>query len=160
MPSYLSNKRARQSWVFQHAEVPQRVANAMASSFNQDVFLSAIQSFVIADNQSLGLIEHPAFQELIKAANPLAEQVLWKSRSTLRAHILTEYHAYITAVIEYLNSARSLIHISFDNWTISSGRYTLTGICVHHFNADGKVQDYLLGLPSLHWQQPKTEFCE
>ena len=47
--------------LFKNVEVPQRVANAMALSFNQDAFLSAIQSFIIADNQALRVIEHPAF---------------------------------------------------------------------------------------------------
>lgn len=28
----------------------------------------------------------------------------------------------------------------------------MTGVCVHHLNADGKLEDYLLGLPELHGQ--------
>ncbi|KAF2174350.1 hypothetical protein K469DRAFT_473493, partial [Zopfia rhizophila CBS 207.26] len=49
-----------------------------------------------------------------------------------------------------LKKSRSLIHISFDNWTTIGGKQALTGICVHHLDESGKVLDYLLGLPQLH----------
>lgn len=87
---------------------------------------------------------------MIAAANPLAEQSVWRSANSLRAYILAEYHAMIPAVIQHLKKARSLIHISFDNWTTYGGKRALTGICVHHLNEHGEVEDYVLGLPQLH----------
>lgn len=131
-------------------DVPQQVANEIASSFSQKRFFDAVKNWIIADNQALRVIEIPSFRHMISTANPLAEQVLWNSHNTLRSHILAEYYSYVPAVIEHLKRARSLIHITFDNWTTSGGKRALTGICVHHLNEDGDVEDYLLGLPQLH----------
>src|SRR5213078_337392 len=91
-----------------------------------------------------------SFRRMMAAANPLAEQALWRSHNTLRDHILAVYHAYIPAVAEHLRRTKSLIHVSFDNWTSTGGKRALTGICVHHLNEAGNVEDYLLGLPILH----------
>ncbi|KAI2485933.1 hypothetical protein Ptr902_00066 [Pyrenophora tritici-repentis] len=68
---------------------------------------------------------------MIAAASPLAEALLWP-------------------VAAYLREARSLIHVSFDNWTSTSGRYAFTGLCVHYLNGEGKLVNHLLGLPKLH----------
>ncbi|KAA8623809.1 hypothetical protein PtrV1_05115 [Pyrenophora tritici-repentis] len=87
---------------------------------------------------------------MIAAASPLAEALLWRSHQTLRNHIIAEYNAYVPAVAAYLREARSLIHVSFDNWTSTGGQYAFTGLCVHYLNGDGKLVDHLLGLPELH----------
>jgi hypothetical protein len=42
--------------------------------------------------------------------------------------------------------------MSFDNWTTVGGKTALTGVCVHHVNSRGILQDYLIGLPQLHGQ--------
>ncbi|PVH91670.1 hypothetical protein DM02DRAFT_480742, partial [Periconia macrospinosa] len=71
---------------------------------------------------------------MIKAANPMAESSLWQSHNSLRDAVLREYKSYIPAVINFLKQSRSLIHISFDNWTSTGGKRALTGICVHHLD--------------------------
>lgn len=96
------------------------------------------------------MIESPQFRRLIQAANPLAEALLWCNHQSLRDSIIAEYHAYVPAVAEHLSAAQSLIHVSFDNWTSTGGQYGMTGICVHHLDGEGELQDYLLGLPELH----------
>jgi imidazole glycerol phosphate synthase subunit HisF len=45
-----------------------------------------------------------------------------------------------------LRSARSLIHVSFDNWTSTGGKLGLTSICVHMMDAHGVVQGFVLDL--------------
>ena len=134
----------------QGVRVSQAVANELASSFSQKAFRQALIDWIVADNQALRVIETPSFRQMIAVANPLAAQSLWKSANSLRAHIFAEYHAMIPAVIQHLKKARSLIHISFDNWTSYGGKRALTGICVHHLNEQGNVEDYVLGLPQLH----------
>ncbi|KAG9376557.1 hypothetical protein A1F94_013104 [Pyrenophora tritici-repentis] len=131
-------------------EVSQEVANEIAASFSSSRFQDALKDWVIADNQSLRVIETPQFRNMIAAASPLAEALLWRSHQTLRDHIIAEYNAYVPAVAAYLREARSLIHVSFDNWTSTGGRYAFTGLCVHYLNGEGKLVDHLLGLPELH----------
>ncbi|KAG9381867.1 Hce2 domain containing protein [Pyrenophora tritici-repentis] len=95
-------------------EVSQEVANEIAASFSTSRFQDALKDWVVADNQSLRVIETPQFRAMIAA-----------------------YNTYILAVANYLREARSLIHVSFDNWTSTGGH-------------EGKLVDHLLGLPELH----------
>lgn len=104
---------------------------------------------MVADNQTLSVIEGATFRAMLRQANPLAEAELWRSYNTLRAHILAEYESYVPTIIDYLRDARSAIHISFNNWTSTGGKQALTGICVYHLDRDGKPRDYILGLPSI-----------
>ncbi|CAE7021734.1 hypothetical protein PTTW11_03315 [Pyrenophora teres f. teres] len=131
-------------------EVSQEVANEMAASFSTSRFQDALKDWVVADNQSLRVIETPQFRAMIAAVSPLAEALLWRSHQTLYDHIITEYNTYIPAVANYLREARSLIHVSFDNWTSTGGQYAFTSLCVHYLNSEGKLVDHLLGLPELH----------
>ncbi|KAI1664108.1 hypothetical protein L13192_12049 [Pyrenophora tritici-repentis] len=73
----------------------------------------------------------------------------WRNHQSLRDAIVAEYHAYIPVVTAYLRDARSLIYVSFDNWTSTGGKLGLTSICVHIIDAHGVVQDFVLGLPEL-----------
>lgn len=131
-------------------EVSQQVANEMAGSFSRAQFLRAVTHWIVDDNQSLYAIEKPSFRSLIKAANPLAEQYLWKNHQSLRDAVITEYHSFLPAVRAHLKAATSLIHFSFDNWTSTGNKKAICGICVHHLNASGDPEDYAIGLPVLH----------
>ncbi|KAI1512316.1 Dimer-Tnp-hAT dimerization containing protein [Pyrenophora tritici-repentis] len=131
-------------------EVSQEVANEIAASFSTSRFQDALKDWVVADNQSLRVIETPQFRAMIAAVSPLAEALLWRSHQTLHDYIITEYNTYIPAIANYLREARSLIHVSFDNWTSTGGQYAFTGLCVHYLNSEGKLVDHLLGLPELH----------
>jgi hypothetical protein len=122
----------------------------MAASFSASRFQDALKDWVVADNQSLRVVETPQFRAMIAAVNPLAEALLWRSHQTLRDHIIAEYNTYIPAVANYLREARSLIHVSFDNWTSIGGQYAFTGLCVHYLNSEGTLVDHLIGLPELH----------
>lgn len=131
-------------------EVTQEVANEMVAGFSTRQSQEALKDWVAADNQSWRVTEKPQFRRLIEAAYPLAEAVLWRNHQSPRDSIIAEYHAYIPAVAAYLRKAQSLIYVSFDNWTSTSGQLALTGICVHHLDSKGRLIDYMLGLPELH----------
>ena len=83
-------------------EVSQGVANEMAASFSNSQFQDALKDWVVADNQSLRVIETPQFRAMIAAVNPLAEALLWRSHQTLRDYIIAEYNEYVPAVAAYL----------------------------------------------------------
>jgi hypothetical protein len=44
------------------------------------------------------------------------------------------------------------MHVSFDNWTSTGGKLSLTGICVHMMDVNGRVKDFVLGLPEFYGQ--------
>ena len=60
-------------------EVSQEVANEISSSFTKRKFQDALKDWIAADNQSLRVVKTPTFRQLIRAANPLAEAVLWRN---------------------------------------------------------------------------------
>ncbi|KAG9376976.1 Dimer-Tnp-hAT domain containing protein [Pyrenophora tritici-repentis] len=57
-------------------EVSQEVANEIAASFSTSRFQDALKDWVVADNQSLRVIETPQFRAMIAAVSPLAEALL------------------------------------------------------------------------------------
>lgn len=109
-----------------NVEVSQSVANEISASFRTRKFHDALIDQVASDNQSLRVIETLYFRRLIKAANPLAEAVLWRSHQSLRDAIVAEYLAFIPVVTACLRKARSLMHVSFDNWTSTGGKFACT----------------------------------
>jgi hypothetical protein len=135
-----------------NVEVSQSIANEISASFGTRKFHDALIDWVASDNQSLCVVESPSFRRMIKASNPLAEAVLWRNHQSLRDAIVAEYHAFIPVVTAFLRTARSLIHVLFDNWTSTGGKLGLTGICVHMMDPHGVIQDFILGLPELHGQ--------
>jgi hypothetical protein len=130
----------------------QSVANKISASFGTHKFQDALTDWLASNNQRLRVMETLSFWRMIRAANPLAESVLWRNYQFLRSTIIAEYHAFIPVVTAYLHSARSLIPVSFDNWTSTGGKLGLTGIRVHMMHVHGVVQDFVLGLPELHGQ--------
>ena len=60
---------------------------------------------------------------------------------------MADYKAYQPVVCnERVNSCLKL-HFSFNGWTTHNSKHLLTGICIHHFNCEGRVVDYLIALP-------------
>ncbi|KAG9383215.1 Dimer-Tnp-hAT domain containing protein [Pyrenophora tritici-repentis] len=76
-------------------EVSQEVANEMAASFSTSRFQDALKDWVVADNQSLRVIETPQFRAMIAAVSPLAEALLGVAtkRSTIIL-LLSTIHTY------------------------------------------------------------------
>lgn len=62
---------------------------------------------------------------------------------------MQDYKAYQPAVIDELISAHLKLHFLFNGQTTRSGKYSLTGVYVHHLNREGRVVDYLIALPEL-----------
>ena len=60
-------------------EVSQEVANEILLLFTKRKFQDALKDWIAADNQSLRVIKTPTFRQLIRAANLLAEAVLWRN---------------------------------------------------------------------------------
>ena len=56
--------------------VSQDIANELAGGFHHTKFLEAVREWIATDNQSLRVIENPAFRQFLGLANPLAEAAL------------------------------------------------------------------------------------
>jgi hypothetical protein len=120
----------------------------------------AVIEWITNNNHPLREVETPSFRVMIAAANPDAEKWIWKSHRSVRLHIMQDYEAYQPAVINELACARSKLHFSFDGWTTRSGKHSLTGVCVHHLNREGRVVDYLIALPELLGRHTGINYAE
>ena len=148
--TFESKKRQRtvlESLQVEGYEVSQAVANELIGGFNATRFRQLAIDWLIENTHPLREFETPAFRNLIAAANPEAERVLWRNHQSVADYIMAEYQAFLPSVRKELASANSLVHISFDGWTTRNGKHALTGICVHYLNQGGRVVDYLIALP-------------
>jgi hypothetical protein len=86
---------------------------------------------------------------LIKAANLVAEDALWRSHVSVLTFVLRLYdHLFLRVVCE-LSRAISKIHVSFDGWTTKGGKKSFLGIVAHYVLASGELQDLPIALPQL-----------
>ena len=93
--------------------VSQAVANKLAG-FNIQRFRLAAVGWLVDNNYSLSEFEKPAFRALIKAANPVAEDALWRSHVSVSTFVLRLYDHLFPRVVCELSRAISKIHISFN----------------------------------------------
>lgn len=128
-------------------EVSQTIANSL--SFQSDDFRRVAVQWLIDGNHPLREFESPAFQAMITAANPLAEEALWKNRQSVTKYIIYQYQSFLPIVRRHLAQSLSKIHISFDGWTIKGGKKSFNGMFVHHVSEKDGVKDYPLALPTL-----------
>jgi hypothetical protein len=68
-------------------EVSQEVANAMVVSFSTFRFQDALKDWVVADKQSLRVIETPQFRAMIAAVNLLSEEVSKIQEQSSQFHV-------------------------------------------------------------------------
>ena len=140
--------------------ISQGLTNDLIGGFNKTTFQQAVIEWITNNNHPLREVETPSFRVMIAAANPDAEKWIWKSHRSVRLHIMQDYEAYQAAVIDELACARSKLHFSFDGWTTRSGKHSLTGVCVHHLNREGRVVDYLIALPELLGRHTGINYAE
>jgi hypothetical protein len=128
--------------------VSQKVANELAS-FNTQRFQLATVSWLVENNHPLSEFETPAFQRLLEAANPLAEQALWKSHVSVSQYSARLYKHLKPRVILQLLQALSTVHLSFDGWTTKGGKRGFLGVVAHFVDSRGNLQDLPIALPQL-----------
>lgn len=141
-------------------QVSQSAANRLIEGFQQTAFQKAFINWIIDNHHPLYELETPAFREMIRLASPLAEEALWKNHQSVRDHIMAEYSEYIELVKDKLSKSTSKIHISFDGWTTPNNKHVLVGVCVHHLNEEGRLEDYLIAVPELIGKHSGENYAE
>src|SRR6266478_3921021 len=133
--------------VQQQTSILQAAANTLIAAFDSPRFEEAILNYILVNNHALQEVETPAFRQLITAANPDAALWIPKNHQTIRDCMLLDYKGNKGIIFKQLALARMLIHITFDGWSTRSGRYALTGVCVHYLDDKGILRDFLISLP-------------
>jgi hypothetical protein len=74
------------------------------------------------------MVEWDELKDLELACNPAIEDSLITSRRTVMRYIAASYEFYAAQLVESLQSAISMIHLSSDLWT-SPHRHGMLAVC-------------------------------
>ena len=96
----------------------------------------------------LNFVTWPEYQALLAAINPAVEEFLTDSGSTVAADLNRAYDAHQQSVKEWLERARSLVHIAMDVWS-SPQRKAYIAVHAQWVDEAYKPRKALLGLPNL-----------
>src|ERR1051326_3226925 len=70
----------------------QKTQNAVFSAYlNKDVVRKALVRFIVQQRLALSIVERPSFHTLVRALNPLADEIIPVSHNTIRTAILGEW---------------------------------------------------------------------
>lgn len=139
--------------------VSQEVANAMGN-FNVQGFRLAVITWLVDNNQPLRTLETPAFQEMMRFANPEAANALWTSHNSVARFIMRLYDYMQPQVCEELSNALGKVHISFDGWTVKGGKRGFLGVVAHYVNQRGEIKDLPIALPQLSGAHTGVKIAE
>jgi hypothetical protein len=128
--------------------VPQKVVTALGS-FDQQRFRMAAVMWLVEGNHLLRELRSPSFQEMIELANPAAVEALWVSHNSVSTFVIKMFSAIQPRVVKAIQTARSMIHISFNRWTTKGGKRGFLGIVAYFATVDGDVVDMPIDLPQL-----------
>ena len=130
-------------------EQTQRQRQAQNSVFNRQRYKALYTTFVLAERLSLRQGSSSHLHRLITERDPVIEDALPQSATTVRSWIESYYPLAKTQVMQSLAAARSRITVSFDGWT-SRSNMDLLGVIAHYISADYEQKTVLLRLAPTH----------
>ena len=120
----------------------------LGDQFDQRINRLLILDWLTYNNLPFTIVQCERFQRMLLYNNPVLEKEQIPSPQTLKRMIDNEYERAIGSVTEVLQSARGLIHYTFDGWT-SRVNTSFLGINAHFIDRNWKQWDFLLALPPL-----------
>jgi hypothetical protein len=121
---------------------------ALKEAVHPKVAKEALIKLIISENLPFRIVESPHLFAFARALNPLIDQEILTSHSSVMNHISLLYQSYKESVTKMLQSAISSIHLSLDIWT-SPNKILLLGICVHFVDFESNLRRLLIGLPQV-----------
>jgi hypothetical protein len=122
--------------------------SVLRNTIQLDAFYEAQIQLITRRRLPLNCVSWPEYQALLCAVNPLAEEILIQSGTTVLTHIERSYEVHRKNVKAYLQAARSQIHFSIDLWS-SPHRKAFLGICAQWVDEQYEPREALLGLPNI-----------
>jgi hypothetical protein len=105
--------------------------------------------WLVENNHSLREFEAESFRKMLAFVNPAAEEALWTAHQSVPRFVMRLYDYLKPIVKAELAAAVSKVHITFDGWTIRSGKRGFLGVVAHYANASGTIVDLPIALPQL-----------
>ena len=123
----------------------QAFGNRVAQALDSRRIRLLLLDWLVVTNQPFSIVETPSFKRLIEYIRPATQL---PSRRTLLRLLRAEYDRGVTAIKSLLQTARGMIHFTFDGWT-SRRNTSFLGVTVYFIDRDWKQWCFLLGLPPL-----------
>ncbi|KJZ70650.1 hypothetical protein HIM_09970 [Hirsutella minnesotensis 3608] len=124
--------------------------SVLRNTIQLDAFYEAQIQLITRRRLPLNCVSWPEYQALLCAVNPLAEEILIHSGTTVLTHIERSYEIHRQNVKAYLQASRSQIHFSIDLWS-SPHRKAFLGICAQWVDERYEPREALLGLPNIQY---------
>ena len=90
-------------------------------------------------------VQHTSFRRLLEYINPIANDQLPDSHSTIQARVMSLHAEGKKRVTIILQAIISSIHLTYDAWTLPNHR-ALFAIVAHFISEEGRLQKMLLSL--------------
>ncbi|EKG09199.1 HAT domain-containing protein [Macrophomina phaseolina MS6] len=134
-------------------------AGNLVTRFNATEWRRAYMRWILLDDVSFRGATSPNFRDMFSTVAPIISRFIPQSHNTITAWLGLEYGPAFTAMLAALQSATSVIHISFDVWTSDSKKAYL-GIIAHFLDASYTRRNVLLALPRLRGRHNHTRIAE
>ena len=130
----------------------QVIANTLIKSFDRNHFQRLVVDWIVEENHSFRIAESHRLRAIFEYLNPSVRlRNAHISANTVRTRILEAYKSHKEAVIEVLQRAPGLIHLSFDGWR-SGNRHAFFGVAAFFRDEDNNLRKIVLGVPEVSEQ--------
>jgi hypothetical protein len=126
----------------------QALVSRLHNRFDREKSDILLMNWLTSCNLPFNIINSEAFKRWAIYNNPMLRITEIPSSNTLFALLNREYEKAIGPVTEVLQSARNLVHFTFDGWT-SKRNQSFVGINAQFVDHNFKQWNFLLGLPSM-----------
>jgi hypothetical protein len=128
----------------QHQEMLSKLASLYVPSCGDIMLLD----WIVAANLPFRVVSSPEFRRWATYRNPGASLPTYRTLTNL---LMREYQRAVPYVQKVLQSARGLIHFTFDGWT-SRQNVSFMGMNAHFLDQDWVYRTVFLGLPALPYR--------
>jgi hAT family C-terminal dimerisation region len=127
----------------------QAIANTLIKTFDRTHFQRLLVEWVVESNLSFQAPENKRLRAIFEYLNPsVCLRDAHISGNTVRKKAIEAYNRHKETVIEVLQKAPGLVHISFDGWR-SRNRHAFFGITAFFRDENDKPCKIVLGVPEV-----------
>lgn len=127
----------------------QAIANTFIKNFDRTHFQRLVVEWVVESNLSFRAPENRRLRAIFEYLNPSVRlRDAHISGNTVRSRAIEAYNKHKEKVIDVLQKASGLVHISFDGWR-SRNRHAFFGIVAFFRDEEDKTCKIVLGVPEI-----------
>lgn len=126
----------------------QAILGSLHSLFDPKMNQLLLLDWLTFHNLPFNFVNSERFRRLLLYNNPTLQDCQIPTSKTLVGLLVSEYNRALEPLSRILQSARSMVHFTFDGWT-SRQNSSFLGINAHFIDREWKQWRMLLALPAL-----------